>query len=216
MLESIVKGIGLGLIMAVSVGPVIFTILKQSINNGHKGGFSFVAGVWLSDLLLVIISNMFSSLVMEALAFKNTIGYVGAVFVVSLGIYYVFFKKVNFGEEKNLPLVEFGKKAITKTFISGFIINTLNPSVMLFWLINATAFAVTHTPFERIILFGTCLLVNVVADILKVMLAAKVRHSLTPHTFQCIVVINIINKISGTILIIFGLGIVYGIRFLNK
>ena len=81
---------------------------------------------------------------------------------------------------------------------------------MLFWLINATAFAVTHTPFERIILFGTCLLVNVVADILKVMLAAKVRHSLTPHN------INIINKTSGTILIIFGLGIVYGIRFLNK
>ena len=94
--------------------------------------------------------------------------------------------------------------------MGGFFINTLNPSVMLFWLINATAFAVTHSPIERIILFGVCLLVNIVADVLKVMLAAKVRHSLTPHN------INIINKISGTILIIFGLGIVYGIRFLNK
>ena len=122
MLESIIKGIGLGLILAVSVGPAIFTILKHSINNGHKGGFSFVAGVWLSDLVLVIISNLFSSLVMEALAFKNTIGYVGAVFVVSLGIYYVFFKKVNFGEDKNLVGVEFGKKAFTKAFISGFIV----------------------------------------------------------------------------------------------
>lgn len=210
MLESIIKGFGLGLILAVSVGPVIFTILKQSINNGHKGGFSFVAGVWLSDLLLVVISNMFSSLVMEALAFKNTIGYVGATFVISLGIYYVFFKKVYFGEDKNLVLVEFGKKAFTKAFMSGFFINTLNPSVMLFWLINATAFAVTHTPVERFVLFGTCLLVNVVADVLKVMLASKVRHSLTPHN------INIINKVSGTILIIFGLGIVYGIRFLNN
>jgi threonine/homoserine/homoserine lactone efflux protein len=210
MLESIIKGVGLGLILAVSVGPVIFTILKQSINNGHKGGFSFVAGVWLSDLLLVVISNMFSSIVMEALEFKNTIGYVGAGFVVSLGIYYVFFKRVDFGESKNVLLVEFGKKAFTKAFMSGFFINTLNPSVMLFWLINATAFAVTHTPVERFILFGMCLLVNVVADVLKVMLAAKVRHSLTPHN------INIINKISGTILVIFGIGIVYGIRFLNK
>jgi threonine/homoserine/homoserine lactone efflux protein len=210
MLESIIKGFGLGLILAVSVGPVIFTILKQSINNGHKGGFSFVAGVWLSDLLLVVISNMFSSLVMEALAFKNTIGYVGAAFVVSLGIYYVFFKKVYIGEDKNLILVEFGKKAFTKAFMSGFFINTLNPGVMLFWLINATAFAVTHTPIERFILFGMCLLVNIVADVLKVMLASKVRHSLTPHN------INIINKISGTILIIFGIGIVYGILFLNK
>jgi threonine/homoserine/homoserine lactone efflux protein len=210
MLESIIKGIGLGLILAVSVGPVIFTILKQSINNGHKGGFSFVAGVWLSDIVLVVISNMFSTLVIEVLAFKATIGYIGASFVLCMGVYYVFFKKVYVGEEKNVLLVEFGKKDFTKAFMSGFFINTLNPSVMLFWLINATAFAVTHSPFERIILFGVCLLVNVVADVLKVMLAAKVRHSLTPQN------INIINKISGTILIIFGLGIVYGIRFLNQ
>jgi threonine/homoserine/homoserine lactone efflux protein len=148
--------------------------------------------------------------VIEVLAFKATIGYIGASFVLCMGVYYVFFKKVYVGEEKNVLLVEFGKKDFTKAFMSGFFINTLNPSVMLFWLINATAFAVTHSPFERIILFGVCLLVNVVADVLKVMLAAKVRHSLTPQN------INIINKISGTILIIFGLGIVYGIRFLNQ
>lgn len=210
MIESIIKGSGLGLILAISVGPVIFTILKQSINNGHKGGFSFVAGVWLSDIILVVISNMFSSIVVEALAFKNTIGYTGAAFVISLGIYYLFFKKVYIGENNNVLLVQFGKKAFTKAFMSGFLINTLNPSVMLFWLINATAFAASHTITERIVIFGVCLLINIVADIMKVILAAKVRHSLTPHN------IRIINKISGSILILFGAAIIYGIYFLNK
>jgi threonine/homoserine/homoserine lactone efflux protein len=80
---------------------------------------------------------------------------------------------------------------------------------MLFWLINATAFAASNTITERIIIFSVCLGVNILADILKVVLAAKVRHSLTPHN------INIINKISGTILIGFGLAIIYGIKFLN-
>ncbi|MFN5423442.1 MAG: LysE family translocator [bacterium] len=210
MIESIIKGSGLGLILAISVGPVIFTILKQSINNGQKGGFSFVAGVWLSDIILVVISNMFSSIVVEALAFKNTIGYTGAAFVISLGVYYLFFKKVYFGEDKNVLLVQFGKKAFTKAFMSGFLINTLNPSVMLFWLINATAFAASHNITERVIIFGVCLIINMVADVMKVMLASKVRHSLTPHN------IRIINKISGTILILFGAAIVYGIYFLNK
>ena len=210
MIESIIKGSGLGLILAISVGPVIFTILKQSINNGHKGGFSFVAGVWLSDIILVVISNMFSSIVVEALAFKNTIGYTGAAFVISLGIYYLFFKKVYIGENNNVLLVQFGKKAFTKAFMSGFLINTLNPSVILFWLINATAFAASHTITERIVIFGVCLLINIVADIMKVILAAKVRHSLTPHN------IRIINKISGSILILFGAAIIYGICFLNK
>lgn len=209
MLESVIKGFGLGMILAISVGPVIFTILKQSLNNGQKGGFSFVAGVWFSDILLVVISNMFSNLVMSALEFKSTIAYVGAVFVISMGIYYLFFKKVYIGEDKNVMLVQFGKKAFTKAFMSGFIINTLNPSVMLFWLINATAFAASNTTSERFIIFSICLAVNILADVLKVVLAAKVRHSLTPHN------ISIINKISGTILIGFGLAIIYGIKFLN-
>lgn len=209
MLESVIKGFGLGMILAISVGPVIFTILKQSLNNGQKGGFSFVAGVWFSDILLVIISNMFSNLVVSALEFKSTIGYVGAVFVLSLGIYYLFFKKVYIGEDKNVVLIQFGKKAFTKAFMSGFLINTLNPSVMLFWLINATAFAASNSSTERTIIFSVCLGVNILADIFKVILAAKVRHSLTPHN------INIINKISGTILIGFGIAIIYGIKFLN-
>lgn len=209
MLESVIKGFGLGMILAISVGPVIFTILKQSLNNGQKGGFSFVAGVWFSDILLVIISNMFSNLVVSALAFQSTIAYIGAVFVISMGIYYLFFKKVYFGDDKNVILVQFGKKAFTKAFMSGFLINTLNPSVMLFWLINATAFAASNTTTERFIIFSVCLGVNILADVLKVVLAAKVRHSLTPHN------INIINKISGTILIGFGLAIIYGIKFLN-
>jgi threonine/homoserine/homoserine lactone efflux protein len=209
MLESVIKGVGLGLILAISVGPVIFTILKQSLNNGQKGGFSFVAGVWFSDILLVLICNLFSSLVVSALEFKSTIAYVGAAFVISMGIYYLFFKKVYVGEDKNVILVQFGKKAFTKAFMSGFLINTLNPSVMLFWLINATAFAASNTTSERIIIFSICLAVNILADILKVILAAKVRHSLTPHN------IKIINKISGTILIGFGIAIIYGIKFLN-
>jgi threonine/homoserine/homoserine lactone efflux protein len=209
MLESVIKGFGLGMILAISVGPVIFTILKQSLNNGQKGGFSFVAGVWFSDIILVIISNMFSNLVVSALAFQSTIAYVGAVFVISMGIYYLFFKKVYFADDKNVILVQFGKKAFTKAFASGFLINTLNPSVMLFWLINATAFAASNTTTERFIIFSVCLGVNILADILKVLLAAKVRHSLTPHN------INIINKVSGTILIGFGLAIIYGIKFLN-
>lgn len=210
MIESIITGFGLGLVLAVSVGPVIFTILKQSINNGKQGGLSFVAGVWVSDIVLVVISNMFSLLVVEALYFKTTIGYVGAGFIISLGLYYLFFKKKYSGEDKNSLVIQFGKRAFTKAFVSGLLINTLNPSVLLFWLINATAFTASHSLAERAVLFSVCIGVNILADILKVSLAAQLRHKLTPK------VVAIINKVSGTILVLFGLGIIYGILFLNK
>ena len=60
--EAFIVGCVLGFFLVISVGPVIFTIIKQSLNNGVKGGFSFVAGVWLSDIILVTVSNGFSVL----------------------------------------------------------------------------------------------------------------------------------------------------------
>jgi len=142
--------------------------------------------------------------------FKTTISYVGAAFIISMGAFYIFFKKVSLPNGVSEMEVKFGKRDFTKAFMSGLIINTLNPSVILFWLINATAFAASHSLAERIILFSTCLLVNMVGDVAKIMLAAKIRHKLTIHN------ISIINKISGLILIGFGVAIIYGIVYLNK
>src|SRR5690349_22554912 len=94
MWQAIISGLTLGCILALSVGPVIFTIIKQSLNNGHTGGLSFVAGVWLSDIILVFISNAFSDFVSGLLEYKNVIGYIGSAVLVAVGIYYLFFKKV--------------------------------------------------------------------------------------------------------------------------
>jgi threonine/homoserine/homoserine lactone efflux protein len=97
-----------------------------------------------------------------------------------------------------------------RTFFSGFIINTLNPGVLAFWLGNATVLALTHTLQQRIIIFSTCLLVNMSADVGKVMMAGKLRKRLTVHN------LNIINKISGAILIAFGIALLYGVIFLEN
>ena len=203
MIEAIIKGIGLGMFLALSVGPVIMTVVKHSINNGHAGGMSFVGGVWVSDLLLVLVSNFFSGLVAQALLFKSAIGYMGSSFIISLGIYYIFFKKVSMRESDPDVQIIFSKKDMSKVFLSGFLINTLNPSVLLFWLLNATALASQHTATERMIIFGISLLINMVADTAKVMLAARYRNNLNIKT------ISAINRISGTVLIGFGLVIIY-------
>src|ERR1700710_3034677 len=94
IIDALLKGLAIGLLLAISVGPVIFAIIKQSINNGKEGGFSFVAGVWLSDIIIVVLSNAFSEWVTHMLIYKQIIGYFGSSFLVAMGIYFVFFKKV--------------------------------------------------------------------------------------------------------------------------
>lgn len=203
MKEALIKGLALGFALALSVGPIIFTIIKQSLNNGHKGGFSFVAGVWVSDILLVVLSNTLTVFVSAISQHSTVIAYSGSAFLMAMGVYFVFFKKVHLAQGPEGSENRFRKRDMARVFASGFLINTLNPSVILFWLGNATILAADHTLQERIIIFSVCLLINMGADILKVMMAGKLRNKLTLKTLV------IINKISGTILIGFGLLLIF-------
>ena len=207
MWQAILSGLTLGLILAISVGPVIFTIIKQSLNNGYTGGFSFIAGVWMSDIVLIVISNAFSELVTGLLQYKSIIGYIGSAFLIAMGIYYVLFKKVTLRTSAEGNIIRFRKRDMLKIFSSGFLINTLNPSVFIFWLTTATTFAVEYSFYNRLVIFSVCLGVNIIADVLKIIMAGKLRKRLTLHN------ISLINKISGTILIGFGIALLWGVMF---
>jgi threonine/homoserine/homoserine lactone efflux protein len=208
VIEAILKGIAMGLLLVISVGPVIFTTIKQSINNGRSGGFSFVTGVWISDFLLVVLSNLFSALVTTVMDFKMQIGIAGSIFLIGMGIFYIFFKKVHIHpEEVSIPLKT---RDHAKIALQGFLLNTLNPAVIAFWLTAATAIAVSHSVRDRIIIFLTALLLNMSADIAKVTLAGKLRKKLTVKN------IRLINKISGLILVIFGTVLLFGVLFLVR
>lgn len=209
-IEAILKGLAMGLLLVISVGPVIFTVIKQSINNGRAGGFSFVIGVWISDFLLVVLSNLFSALVTTIMDFKMQIGIAGSAFLIGMGVFYIFFKKVHLHpEDISLPPLKSSDHA--KIVVQGFLLNTLNPAVIAFWLTTATAIAVSHSIRDRIIIFVTALILNMTADVAKVTLAGKLRSKLTVKN------IRLINKISGLILLVFGTVLLVGVWiFLRK
>jgi len=98
MLEVMLKGLTFGLLLSISVGPVLFSIIKQSLNNGHKGGLAFIFGVSASDITLVLISNIFTRLFNSLKEYKTEVGVAGCVFLVSMGISFLFFKKVKVNE----------------------------------------------------------------------------------------------------------------------
>ena len=132
MIAALLKGLALGLLLSISVGPVIFSIIRQSLNNGHKGGFAFVAGVSASDIGLVLICNIFSQLFKTAMSHERFIGIAGSVFLILMGLYNIFFKKVpQPGEVKTVQV--FRKRDIAASFFQGFFMNSLNPGVLLFW-----------------------------------------------------------------------------------
>jgi len=205
MFDALFKGIMLGLLLSISVGPVIFSIIKQSLNNGQRGGIAFIIGVSASDIALVLVSNVFTELFRSLSSYRTEIGIVGSLFLISVGIYFVFFKKVRVNEEGK-QIFKFRSGDYIKIIISGFFMNTLNPAVFIFWLSTSTAF-IEHTYQQRIIIFTTCLLAVLAGDIAKVLLAAKIRKRLTPKN------IHLLNRINGLVLIGFGFVLIWGLIY---
>ena len=205
MFEALLKGFTLGLLLTISVGPVIFSIIKQSLNSGHRGGIAFIFGVSASDIALVLVSNVFTQMFSYMVKHKNFIGIAGSIFLISMGIFFLFFKKVKV-DDSGVQVLQLSKKDYVKTFLSGFFMNTLNPTVFIFWLTTSTTL-ITLTVENRIIAFVTCLAFVLATDLLKVMMAQKIRRKLTPHNIQ------ILSRINGLVLLGFGMVLLWGMIF---
>lgn len=210
MIAPLMKGIVLGLILSISVGPVIFAIIKQSLANGHKAGYTFVAGVSASDISLVLVCNIFTSFFTTALSHSNTIAIAGSIFLIGVGVYTLFFKKVIVDEDNKIETKKLRIRDLLGIFLAGFFMNMLNPAVFLFWFAWTAAItgdaASTANPNQyKWIVFITCLVFVLLTDIAKVALAGKLRERLTPK------ILHHINKISGLILIGFGIALIWGV-----
>jgi threonine/homoserine/homoserine lactone efflux protein len=204
-MDVLVKGFTLGLLLSIAVGPILFTIIKQSINNGIKGGLAFVLGVSLSDVCLAVASNFFTELFNTLLERKAIVAVTGSLFLISVGVYFLFFKKVKANEEGKQLLV-FRKRDYAKLFLTGLFMNILNPFLVGFWLATATTFA-DHSIKQRFFIFATALSIVLVADVLKVLLANRIRQRLTLKNIQ------LINRLNGIILIGFGIALLVSLLF---
>ena len=162
---------------------------------------AFIAGISFSDILLVVVSNLFTGLFAALHAHKKTLAIVASCALILIGVYYLFFKKAKVNTEGEAEFV-FRTRDYVKIFIMGFLINLFNPGIIIFWITTATTF-IGETLQNRVVIFSAALFIALVADIIKVVLADKIRRKLTLHN------IHRINQINGGILIAFGIGIIF-------
>ena len=202
--SAIIGGLSLGLFMAISVGPTILAIIRYSVNHSYKAGLAFVLGVSLSDIIYVTVANLMSPLMNMLSKYDTWLAYGGSVILMVMGL--------NGLLKKQIPKRP-GEEVITLTgghyfriWLSGFLINTINPGVVINWLAAVKIVSKTTEDYSpqqdtlyRIIFFGTCLILVLGIDFLKVLLADKIRGWLTLKR------IMVLNKISAACL--FGIGI---------
>lgn len=195
---AIIGGLSLGLFMAISVGPTLFAIIRYSLNHSYKAGVAFVLGVSASDIMYVTIANLATPWLQWFHRYARELSYTAAFALMIWGGIGLLRKYKP--QRPSTRKVAINKSKYFKIWGSGFLLNTLNPALVLQWIIAATATA-AETGFYRFIFFGCCLGLVLGVDVLKVLLADSIRRKLTLRK------IMYLQKFSSLCLLLFGIGI---------
>ena len=176
MIDALVKGILVGLFMAISVGPTLFVIIKYSLTSSYKSGLAFVLGVSLSDIIYVTIANVAAPFLEHMKPYEKYFAIGGGIALVVIGLTGIIKRQKPKRPSSVQATITGGH--FFRIWLSGFLINTLNPGVMITWL-GIVTLTVGSTTIHRIILFGTCLTIILGIDFLKVFLASRIKKLLT-------------------------------------
>jgi threonine/homoserine/homoserine lactone efflux protein len=181
-MQPFFEGLSLGLLLSILIGPVFFTLIKTSLENGATKGLSVAFGASASDMF--IMSGCFLSLInisLDQLSGK-VIGLFSSLALLSTGVYMIF-KPSNHPEGFSNSTASGG---MIKNFTKGFLVNSLNPFVFIFWMGIAGIISTTyHEDNFAILFFASGLLIStLVTDMIKVFISGKISKVLKDSHIQ--------------------------------
>ena len=162
--------------MAISVGPTLFAVIKYSLSYSYKAGLAFVLGVSVSDIMFVTLSNVAASWLENLKPYEKHIAFGGAIALMAIGLVGLI-RKVKPKRPSATPLEVSGGRYM-RIWLSGFLVNTLNPGALITWL-GAVTITANTTGLYRLILFGIALIIFLGIDFSKVFLADRIKRLLT-------------------------------------
>jgi threonine/homoserine/homoserine lactone efflux protein len=201
MLEDIQAAIPLGFFLSFMVGPVFFVLLQTSAIKGFRAAITFDLGVFLADILFILLAYFSSFQLLENLSNQPGLYVFGGVILLIYGL--VTFFKVDKNEIPD-ESKKIKKSDFFGLFIKGFLLNFINIGVLVFWLGIIIIFgpSLDNQPSRFFTFFTTVLLSYFVTDIFKILLAKQLKKKLTAKR------IFLVKKVIGIILIICGIVLV--------
>lgn len=192
----------MGLLLSLMVGPVFFTMITASMEQGFRIATILALGVFVSDLIYVIITYFGVNLLTQYPLIEQALGYLGGSVLIGLGISFWRKKVLNRPNSGGIP---FPKSKKRTAFIKGFGINGINPFVMLFWISIASMINLKSEWNESahfFYYFGLLFTVFVI-DLGKAYVAGKLAHLMTPKLR------GILNKGVGVLICYFGVKMIW-------
>ncbi len=182
MVDDIIAAIPFGILLAFTIGPVFFVLLETSATKGFRSAFIFDCGVILADILFIIVAFFSTSNLLDKIKDDPNFLIFGGVLLVAYGLISFIKTSKSFREiVREYHKIEI-KKGYGRLFLKGFLLNFINIGVLLGWV----AFIVlgntlTDSTNGVIVFLTTILVVYLLVDIIKIIVAKNLKNKLTPR-----------------------------------
>ena len=201
MLQDISTAIPLGFLLAFLIGPVFFVLLETAALKGFRAALLFDIGVVSADIVFILIAYFSTNKLLDKLKDDPGLFIFGGMLLATYGIIsYLKAKKLNM-EQGPHPTVVMSKRNYLGLIVKGFLLNFINIGVLGFWLgmIIFTGPNMDMDPNRIFIFFASILITYLFIDIIKILLAKKLRSKLTPSRVQGI------KKGISIVMVVFGI-----------
>ncbi len=198
MIQPLLSGIASGLLLAVLVGPVFFALLQTSIERGFRSGVLLAVGVSLSDAFCAALCFLGYSQLNITDSFQESLAIFGGLILIAFGAS-TLLKKPTLHAQTDMHAG--GRPGTFRYIIKGFALNSINPSVLLFWAAMVTLASVQHGfAGMQIGVFLTSIILTVLStDVTKAYVATRLRSYLS------IKLIAWMNRLVGMAMVGFGI-----------
>jgi len=203
MISDIFLAIPLGILLCFMIGPVFFVLLETAAVKGFRAAMVFDLGVVTADVVFIAIAYFSSYRLINSIKDEPALFIFGGLIMVTYGIIsYLKLKRTAKVVDETVE-VELIKKNYGSLFFKGFLLNFINVGVLGFWLLIFITFGPTlQLKMSRLIIFFTSVIgTYLVVDIIKMLLAKRLKNKMTANN------ILKIKKITSIILVIFGVSI---------
>lgn len=204
MFQDFLTAIPLGIILAFLLGPVFFVLLETAAIKGFRAALFFDLGVLVADTVFLLIAYFSTSQLLESIKDDPALFIFGGGILATYGVITFVKQKKVIPHLETDELRKMKKSDYFGLAVKGFLLNFVNIGVLGFWLGLVIAFGPTmNMQPERLFVFFASVLGSYFAvDLLKILLAKKLNHKLTP-TRICKLkkTISILIAICGLVLI---------------
>ncbi len=204
MFDAILAAIPFGIILAFTIGPVFFVLLETSATKGFKSALIFDLGVMLADIFFIAVAFFSTNRLLETIKDDPNFLIFGGVLLVVYGV--ISFTKTSRSFRaivKEYHKIEI-QKNYGKLFLKGFLLNFINIGVLLGWLgFIVIGNSITSTTEQVVIFLATILISYFLVDLIKIVLAKKLKTKLTPRRiFKTKKIISLVILGFGVLLLV--------------